>query len=258
MNVEEYNSEAWDRAVEKGISWSVPVSREAIERARDGVWEIVLTPKKAVPHEWFGEVRGKDILCLASGGGQQAPILAAAGARVTSFDNSARQLEQDRFVAERDGLEIRLEKGDAADLARFADESFDLIFHPCANCFIPKLEPVWRECFRVLRRGGRLLVGFTKPEVFIFDNDAEENEGVLRVRHSLPYSDIDSIDDEERAAIIKSGRPLEFSHTLEEQIGGQIAVGFVITGFYEDYWGNDEIVFDKYLPAFVALRSEKP
>jgi SAM-dependent methyltransferase len=258
MNIQEYNSAAWDRNIEKQIKWSIPVSSEAIEKARNGEWEIVLTPIKKVPREWFGDVLGKDILCLASGGGQQAPILAAAGGRVTSFDNSAKQLEQDKFVADRDNLEILLEKGDAADLSRFADASFDLIFHPCSNCFIPYLEPVWRECFRVLRRGGRMLVGFTKPEIFIFDQKAEEEEGVLRVRHSLPYSDTESIGDEERAEIIESGRALEFSHTLDEQIGGQIAEGFIITGFYEDYWGNEEIVFDKYLPAFVALKSEKP
>jgi SAM-dependent methyltransferase len=257
MNIEEYNSQAWDKAVEKGISWSVPVSSEAIEKARRYEWEIVLTPQKPVPREWFGDIKGRDVLCLASGGGQQAPILAAAGARVTSFDNSARQLAQDRFVAERDSLEIRLEKGDAADLSRFPDDSFDLIFHPCSNCFIPRLEPVWRECFRVLRRGGRLLVGFTKPEAFIFDEKSQD-AGILRVRHALPYSDTESIGDEERAEVFRSGRPLEFSHTLEEQIGGQIAEGFVITGFYEDYWGNDERIIDKYMPAFVALKSEKP
>jgi SAM-dependent methyltransferase len=257
MKIEEYNSQAWDNAVEKGISWSLPVSSETIEKARRGDWEIVLTPQKKVPREWFGEIKGKDVLCLASGGGQQAPVLAAAGARVTSFDNSAKQLAQDRLVAERDSLEIRLEKGDAADLSRFSDASFDLIFHPCANCFIPRLEPVWRGCFRVLRRGGSLLVGFTKPEVFIFDEKSQD-EGVLRVRHSLPYSDVESIGAEERAAVLSSGRPLEFSHTLEEQIGGQIAAGFVITGFYEDYWGSEEMVIDKYMPAFVALKSEKP
>jgi SAM-dependent methyltransferase len=257
MNVLEYNSAAWDNEVERGVSWSIPVSPEEIDEARRGDWNVVLTPKKKVPREWFGNVKGKDILCLASGGGQQAPILAAAGARVTSFDNSARQLEQDRLVATRDDLEIRIEKGDAADLSRFADASFDLIFHPCANCFIPDLEPVWRECFRVLRRGGAMLVGFTKPEIFIFDRKAEEEEGVLRVKHSLPFSDVDSTGEAERAWIFESGRPLEFSHTLEEQIGLQIAHGFVVTGLYEDYWGNDKIVYDKYLPSFVALKSEK-
>lgn len=258
MNISEYNSTAWDKEVEKGISWSIPVSSAEIEEARSGNWSIILTPKKAVPREWFGDVKGKDILCLASGGGQQAPILAAAGAKVTSFDNSAKQLEQDKFVAERDNLQIRIEKGDATDLSRFESGSFDLIFHPCSNCFMPNLEPIWRECFRVLRHGGSLLVGFTKPEVFIFDREAEENEGVLRVRHSLPYSDLDSIREEERNEILKSGRPLEFSHTLEEQIGGQIAQGFMIAGFYEDYWHNENIIFDKHFPAFIATKAIKP
>ena len=258
MNIQEYNSQAWDREVEKGTDWSIPVSRETIENARAGVWEVILTPVKPVPREWFGELRGKDILCLAAGGGQQAPILAAAGAGVTSFDNSAKQLEKDKFVAERENLQIRLGKGDAANLSRFADESFDLIFNPCSNCFMPELEPVWRECYRVLRRGGSLLVGFTKPEIFIFDRKAEEEKSVLRVRHSLPYSDLDSINEEERDEILKSGRPLEFSHTLEEQIGGQIAQGFVITGFYEDYWHDETILFNKYLPAFCAVKSVKP
>lgn len=258
MDISKYNSTAWDKEVENSIQWTIPVTSEEIEKARHGQWNIVLTPKKAVPHEWFGDVKGKDILCLASGGGQQAPILAAAGAKVTSFDNSAKQLEQDKFVAERDNLQIRLEKGDAADLSRFPDESFDLIFNPCSNCFMAQLEPVWRECFRVLRRGGTLLVGFTKPEVFIFDREAEENEGILQVTNSLPFSDTESLSEAEREKILKSGKPLEFSHTFEEQIGGQIAQGFVITGLYEDYWGDEQIVFDKYFPAFIATKATKP
>ena len=73
----------------------------------------------------MGHRKSKDILCLASGGGQQAPILAAAGANVTSFDNSAKQLEQDKLVANRENLEIRIEKGDAADLS---GESSDTLF----------------------------------------------------------------------------------------------------------------------------------
>ena len=257
MNNQEYNSTAWDKQVENKIEWSIPVGSEVIEKARTGDWQVILTPVKSVPREWFGEVKGKDILCLASGGGQQAPILAAAGARVTSFDNSAKQLEMDKFVAERDNLNIRLEKGDAADLSRFADESFDLIFHPCSNCFMPVLEPIWRECFRVLRSGGSILVGFTKPEVYIFDIEAEEKEGVLRVKNSLPYSDLD-LTETERAEILASGRPLEFSHTLEEQIAGQIAQGFVITGFYEDYWHTENNIFNKYMPAFIGMKSDKP
>ena len=258
MNVQEYNSAAWDKLAENEIEWSVPVTSEEIERARRGDWEVVLTPLKSVPREWFGDVEGKDVLCLASGGGQQAPILSAAGANVTSFDNSARQLEKDRYVAERENLRIKLEKGDAANLSRFADASFDLIFNPCSNCFMPNLVPVWRECFRVLRRGGSLLAGFNNPIVYIFDTAAEENENVLRVRHRLPYSDITSLTDEEKAERIAKNEPFEYSHTLDAQIGGQIAAGFLIAGFYEDYWTDEARLLNKFAPSFISTRAIKP
>src|SRR6185503_3270622 len=126
-------------------------------RAKAGTWQVILTPKLPVPHSWLGEIRGKSVLCLASGGGQQAPILSAAGAKVTSFDLSDEQLAKDRLVADRDGLQLKCVHGDMADLSCFANDSFDLIFHPASNVFVPDVEPVWRECHRVLRRGGSLL-----------------------------------------------------------------------------------------------------
>ncbi len=258
MEVVEHNSLAWDKAVEASSRWTIPVSVETIDRARRGDWNVILTPVKPVPREWFGEVAGKDLLCLASGGGQQAPTLAAAGANVTSFDNSARQLEQDRFAADRDELQIRIEKGDSADLSRFDDESFDLIFHPCSNSFMPVLAPIWAECFRILRRGGVLLTGFTKPEVYIFDEHEEDLNGELVVRHSLPYSDARSLPEGDLEAKVQRGDPLEYSHTLEEQLGSQTAVGFHIVGFYEDRWGNPDRPIDRFMPAFVATRAIKP
>ena len=258
MNIHEHNSAAWDALAENNIEWSIPVSEKEIERARGGDWEVILTPIKAVPREWFGDARGKDVLCLASGGGQQAPILAAAGARVTSFDASAEQLKRDGFVAERENLEIRLEKGDAADLSRFAHESFDLIFHPCSNCFMEKLAPVWRECFRVLRRGGALLSGFNNPIIYIFDRFAEYNEGVLKIRHKLPFSDLESLTEREQKELIEKNETFEFSHTLEEQIGGQIEAGFLIAGFYEDWWTDEARLLNKYAPTFIATKAIKP
>lgn len=256
MNILEQNSRAWDRYAEENIEWSIPVSSEEIELARNDDWQVILTPIKPVPRDWFGDIRGKDILGLASGGGQQIPILAAAGANVTSFDNSAKQLEKDKFVAEREGLKIRLEKGDAADLSRFADESFDLIFHPCSNCFIKNILPVWRECFRVLRRGGVLLSGFNNPIIYIFDRFAEER-GVLELRHKLPYSDMENLSEAEKNEMIEKSEAFEFSHTLETQIGGQIEAGFLIVGFYEDYWTDEARSLNKYAPSFIATKAIK-
>lgn len=258
-DIVEYNSEAWDREVASGENpWTQPVSPEVIEKARRGEFSIVLTPNIPVPRDWFpDEFEGLDVLGLASGGGQQMPVLAALGANVTSFDNSRKQLEQDLFVAEREGLRIRTEQGDAADLSRFADASFDLVWHPCSNCFMPELQPVWNEAARVLRPGGVLLAGFHNGFLFIFDRFRDEREGVLEVRHSLPYSDLEDLTEEERKYYTDRGEALEFGHTLDQQIGGQIRAGLVITGFFEDYFNDEATALNKYCPTFIATKAER-
>ena len=77
------NRRIWDERSENNDVWSVPVTSEAIKLARKGIWSILLTPTKPVPADWFpDQLHGKKVLCLASGGGQQGPILAAAGADV--------------------------------------------------------------------------------------------------------------------------------------------------------------------------------
>ncbi len=175
MDIWKHNQKAWDKLADENIEWSVPVSNEIIEKARNDDWEIILTPIKPVPRDWFGDVKGKDILCLASGGGQQVPILAAAGANVTSFDDSAKQLEKDRFVAERENLEIKIEQGDAADLSRFADQSFDLIFQSLFNLFYggtaTDLERMFQSFARRRQASFRVLIN---PFIYMFDQFAEE------------------------------------------------------------------------------------
>ena len=234
-----YNREAWVRQVEGGNPWTIPVSSEKVAAARKGNWEIFLTPTRPVPKDWFPPLRGASVLCLASGGGQQGPILAAAGAEVTVFDNSPRQLEQDRQVAERDGVHLRTVEGDMRDLSCFPDETFDLIVHPVSNTFVPEVLPVWRGAYRVLRTGGCLLSGFDNPVVQIFD-DAAYERGQLVVAHALPYSEAESLSARQLAQRRREGTPLEFGHTLDDLIGGQIEAGFVIVGFYEDRYPQED------------------
>jgi ubiquinone/menaquinone biosynthesis C-methylase UbiE len=256
MDVPEYNREAWDRQVEDGNPWTVPVGPEVIEAARQGRWEVLLTETKPVPRAWFPEMAGANVLCLASGGGQQAPTFAAAGASVTVLDNSSRQLAQDRFVAERESLDLEAIQGDMRDLSVFADRSFDLVFHPVSNLFVPEVRPVWNEAFRVLRKGGALLAGFLNPVVYVFDLDLADDTGEVRVRYELPYADAKSKSEEEVRRQIERAEPLEFSHTLEEQIGGQTEAGFLISGFYEDRHRDDPIA--AYMPTYAATRAIKP
>jgi SAM-dependent methyltransferase len=255
VDIREYNSAAWDKEVGRGNEWTRAVGPEVIKEAREGRWEVLLTETKPVPREWFPELNGREVLCLASGGGQQGPILAAAGARVVVFDNSRQQLEQDRLVASREGLILATVEGDMADLSVFEDESFDLVFHPCSNLFVPDVRPVWREAFRVLKRGGVLLSGFVNPVTYLFDHRLEER-GTLQVRHQLPYSDLNSLTKEECRALIQKGEPLEFGHTLADQLGGQTDAGLLITDFYEDR--HRTLPVAQYTATYIATRAVKP
>lgn len=164
LDIIKENGKIWDERSSNNDTWSVPVTKEMVIEAQKGNWQIVLTPIKPVPIEWFPpNIKDCNILCLAGGGGQQGPILAAAGARVTVFDNSLMQLQKDRLVAERDGLDIKTIQGNMQDLSVFPDESFDCIVHPWSNGYVPDVIPVWKECARVLKKGGLLLSDLVIP-----------------------------------------------------------------------------------------------
>lgn len=254
----EHNRAAWDRQASSQCEWSRPVAPDVIAAARRGDWTLHLTPG-ALPADWLPDIRGKRILCLASAGGQQAPVLAAAGAEVTVFDASAKQLEQDDMVAQRDRLDLTTVQGDMRDLSMFVDESFDIIVHPISNLYVPDIRPVWSECFRVLRAGGRLLSSFFNPVVFVADRSPEwAVQGLIRPRFRIPYSDTRDLTETELADKQAKGDALVFGHSLSEQIGGQLAAGFVLKGFLEDDQPQPRFVIDRYLPTFLATYAVKP
>ena len=141
------------------------------------------------------------------------------------------------------------------DLRVFDDESFDLVVHPCSNCFVPDVAAVWGEVFRILRPGGILLSGFVNPAVFIFD-DAASKRGELLVRHRLPYSGQVSLTEAEQQTIVRAEEPFVFSHSLEDLIGGQAKAGLVIVGLYEDEWPGKPL--SKFMAPLVATRALKP
>ena len=249
-----HNRLAWDREVDNDNEWTRPVGTDVITRARAGDWSVVLVGHEPVPRDWFpAELAGAAVLCLASGGGQQGPVLAAAGADVTVFDNSPRQLGRDEEVAAREGLAIRTVLGDMRDLSALPDASFDVVFNPVSNVFCPELAPVWRESFRVLRPAGILLAGFLNPDVFIFDVAALERDELV-VRYSLPFSSLDLPEGEREQYY--AGGPVEFSHSLTEQIGGQLASGFRLTHLTEAPHHADPT--GRYMPGYFATRAFKP
>ncbi len=249
-DIVKYNQSAWDGYVDKKDRWTIPVSEQELENAKNGEWNIVLTPKKPVPHNWFPDLKGLKILGLASGGGQQCPILAALGADVTVFDNSEKQLQQDKTLSDKFNLDIKTVQGDMKDLSVFADNTFDLIFNPCSTAFVENVLPVWKECFRVLKPNGILMTGFNNPISLQLD---EEN---LNLIYKQPYSDTHSLPTEKLEELKQNNEALIFGHSLTDQIGGQLKAGFVLTDMYEDDWGGENKT-DVFFPAFIATRAVK-
>ena len=242
------NAAAIDRWVEAGWMWGVHIDSATYQRAREGEWSVVLTPTKPVPKSWFPPLAGKRILGLASGGGQQMPIFAALGAECTLLDYSERQLQSDRFVAEREGYAIETVRADMSRPLPFADNSFDLIFHPVSNCYIEEVEPLWRECHRILTDGGLLMAGLDNGINYLFDDDERE------VVHPLPFN---PLKDPHLLKVLEAeDGGIQFSHTLEEQIRGQLKAGFRLLDLYEDTNGSG-FLHEMGVPTFWATLAAK-
>ena len=248
MNYQDINAATIDRWIEEGWTWGVPIDHETFLRARQGDWSVHLSPTKPVPREWLGDLKGKRVLGLASGGGQQMPVFAALGADCTVLDYSDKQIESERKVAAREGYAIEIVQADMTRPLPFADASFDLVFHPVSNCYIREVLPVWRECHRVLRPGGVLLAGMDNGVNYIVDS-AEE-----RIVNRLPFDPLVNPDQMKQLQDEDAG--IQFSHTLEEQIGGQLAAGFTLTGLYEDTNGEGRL-HELNIPSFIVTRAVK-
>ena len=245
--------EAWNDS-ECLADKSTAISHEEFLLALEGALNVSLAGIKMVPQEWFPKLKNKNVLGLASGGGQQGPIFVAHGANVTIMDLSARQIESEKVVAEREGYSIRIIKGDMSKPLPFEDNEFDIIFNPISNCFIEDIQPVWKECARIIKKGGILMMAFVKEEHFMFEPDFK-NEDVLISRHSLPFNPLTDLTREQIEKKKEAHMPLAFSHTLTEQIGGLLKEGFELTDLYEDCDGGG--LFDKYMNSYVAVRAIK-
>ncbi len=245
------NSAAFDRWVEAGWEWGIPITPAQFARAKSGVCEVLLTPTRYVPASWVPQLCGAKLLGLASGGGQQMPVFAALGAVCTVLDYSDRQLESERMVARREGYDITVIKADMTKRLPFDDAVFDIIFHPVSNCYVEDVRHVWRECCRVLRRGGVLLSGLDNGLNYLFDDPTAVP---LVVVNKLPFNPLK--DAELMKKLEASDDGVQFSHTLEEQIGGQLEAGFTLTHIYEDSDGTPGLA--SYAPQYFATRAVKP
>ena len=248
MEYQKINAEVISKWCREGWEWGKPISHEVYETATRGEWGVYLTPTKVVPHAWFGNLAGKKVLGLASGGGQQMPIFAALGAKCTVLDYAPAQCESERLVAEREGYEIEILQADMTKRLPFEDETFDLIFHPVSNCYVEEVDGIFRECFRVLKKGGALLGGYDIGINYLFDEDEKE------LKYALPFNPLK--DPKLYEDSVRNDWGIQFSHTVAEQIGGQLKAGFTLTDLYEDTNGAGRL-HEMNVPSFVATRCVK-
>ena len=250
INYTDLNAKTIDRWVEEGWEWGIPLSHEQFLAAKNGTWSMLLTPTKPVPADWYPPLTGTKVLGLAAGGGQQMPVFAALGADCTVLDYSERQLQSEREVAEREGYEIRIVRADMTKPLPFPDGSFALIFHPVSNCYVEEVLPIWRECWRILKPGGRLMAGLDNGMNFLVDMDNDERT----IKYSLPFNPLKdkALFDELQAA----DDGVQFSHTIEEQVRGQLKAGFRLLDIYEDTNGYGYL-HEHGVPCFWATLAEK-
>ncbi|HKS38773.1 MAG TPA: class I SAM-dependent methyltransferase, partial [Verrucomicrobiae bacterium] len=119
--VNEHNRRAWDQR-----------ARDRQRHAESASDKDFVDPVGAVdPYGWLPRpVSGRRVLCLASGGGRQGPLLAAAGAKVTVADLSPEMLRLDHEVATRRGLDLKTVEASMDDLSVLVDASFDIVLQP--------------------------------------------------------------------------------------------------------------------------------
>lgn len=205
---QQINKETIDKWAENGWEWSKPVSHEEFLKAKQGNWNVFLTPMVPVPHNWLGDLKGKKILGLASGGGQQMPIFSALGAECTVLDYSTKQIESEIMVSKREGYEIEVIEGDMTKTLPFEDESFDIVFNPVSNCYVEDVYHVFNEAYRVLKKTGVLLAGLNNEINYIVDNDEKE------IVWQMPFNPLK--DEKAKEFMVKENAGIQFSHNMTE------------------------------------------
>ena len=254
MDVCEANRRAWNKEAVNRNYWTLMVSEERINAAKKGKPGIWVTPFKNVPLSWIENLKGKAVLLACAGGGQQTPVLAAFGCKVTTIDISDEQIEQDKKALERYGLEANLVRGNVLEMP-FEDKSFDAVIMPQAMNFIEDIWLLFNQVHRVLKEDGCFIFGTANPVIYTFDEKVQEHR--LRMKYTIPFSHTRSFSQKDLEKRLQDNDTLEYSHTLESIIGGLTKAGFVIDGYYSDECGSsltDSFVCDSHM-AFKAISS---
>lgn len=225
-NVVAANKSLWEGLARKGCDLTTPwmdLDVELLRRHAAGQMDPAPDRlSRMYPPSVLADVAGKDVLCLASGGGQQSAVFGLLEARVTVVDLAEGQLEGDRKAAAHYGYPIRTLRADMRDLSCLSDESFDLVFQAPSMAYVPDVRPVYAGVARVLRPGGRYRVSFSNPATEFVDCEDWDGQGYCIRR---PYA--------ERMRRRADGG-MESRHYLRDIFNGLIEVGLSIEHVEED------------------------
>jgi len=106
----------------------------------------------------MGELRGARVLDAGCGDGALVCVAASRGAEVTGIDPDAAMLAAARSRADKAGVKATFLEERAEQLP-FPNASFDVVAAITVLCFVPDAAGAIREMARVLRPGGRLVIG---------------------------------------------------------------------------------------------------
>ena len=209
------NRRLWEEEVKKGCGYTIPwldLDIALLRRYARGGLERLPEPLECLsPFSVFAGVEGKDVLCLAAGGGQQSAVFGLLGARVTVVDLAEGQLSGDRKAAAHYGYEVTTLHADMRDLSRIDDGSFDLVYQAPSLCYIPDIRQVYGEVSRVLRPGGRYRAQYHQPAIFFAGWDGEG------YRITEPYAE---------RVLRRDDGGIEFRHYMDDIFGGLVDAGF--------------------------------
>lgn len=223
-----FNKERWEMLVKAGALFSRPWLDETKESAL----------RRVDPAGLFGCLDGKDVLCLAGGGGQQAVAFALNGARVTVFDLSEGQLQRDLDAARHYGYAVSVFQGDMRDLSRYESESFDIVCQPYSLNFVPDCKAVFTGVARILRQGG--LYSFWAANPFAvgmgthsWNGRAYEMNRFYMQGEALEYQDETWVFPSDISTARPNG-PREYRQLLSTLLNGLVGSGFSLLHVAEE------------------------
>lgn len=227
-SVYRFNKERWEALVKADALFSRPWLDETKESSL----------RRLDRSGRFGYLNGKDVLCLAGGGGQQAVAFALNGARVTVFDISEGQLKRDLDAAQHYGYAVSVFQGDMRDLGRFKSESFDIVAEPYSLNFVPDCRDVFAGVARILRRGG--LYSFWAANPFAvgmgthsWNGHAYEVRELYKQGEELEYKDEEWVFPTDSSAARPQG-PREYRQLLSTLLNGLVDSGFSLLHIEEE------------------------